>query len=85
MNVYVITIRDPDWSNEYRVFGSPEPIIIDIDAGRSDLRDPHEFAEWKESHLFTARELELVGTEEAREAGEYIRSLVADYEEAFHG
>lgn len=80
MRSIVVTVRDPDWSNEYAIFGEPVE-IIDIDAGRSDLRNPEEFAEWKDSHLMTAAELEGTGGE-GREAAAYIRGVVASYEEA---
>lgn len=42
----VVCIRDPDASNYYAVFGSPEPIILDIDLGHLDLSDPDEWSEW---------------------------------------
>lgn len=84
MRSIVVTVRDPDWSNEYAIFGEPVE-IIDIDAGYADLRDPEEFAEWKDSHLTAAAELErqafIFGRTHAREAADYIRSVVASYEE----
>lgn len=81
MRSIVVTVRDPDWSNEYAIFGEPVE-IIDIDAGYADLRDPEEFAEWKETHLGMARQLiQNHSSAEAWAAADYIRSVVASYEE----
>jgi hypothetical protein len=64
--------------NEYRVFG-PAPVeTIDIDAGRADLRDPDEFAEWRQAQLAVA------GAVTDPDAAGYIRQVVATYEE-IHG
>lgn len=52
--VIVVCTRDPDSSNEYQVFGAPEPLIVDIDLGYMNLDDPIEFAEWAASHTESA-------------------------------
>lgn len=67
----VVVVRDPDASNDYRVFdGTAE--TYDIDLGRSALNDAGEFADWAESHLREARRLEVTRPE----AATYIRDVV---------
>jgi hypothetical protein len=72
----VICVRDPDASNEYRVFGD-DVEIIDVDLGYADLSDPEEWAEWKASQLMDVRALEVAGE---KEAAEYLRSLIDQIE-----
>lgn len=80
MRPLVIVTRDPDFSNEYATFdGDVE--WYDIDAGYADLRDPEEFAEWRNSHLASAKSFREEGREEA---AQYIENTVATYEDA-HG
>lgn len=67
----VICIRDPDYDNEFMVFG--EANIYDIDLGRSNLRDPEEYAMWAESHGESADQLEAEGN---IEAANFIREIV---------
>lgn len=47
----VVTVRDPDFSNETTVFGDDhgEVLVIDIDLGASDLSARGEWLEWVES------------------------------------
>lgn len=46
MTVEIIVVRDPDASNEIHVFGATDVLVVDIDAGRADLRYDDEFDEW---------------------------------------
>ena len=73
----VICMRDPDASNEYRVFGG-EVAILDIDYGYADLRDPGEFAEWADSHLQTAESYARSPSDQYQQAAIFIRELVAE-------
>jgi hypothetical protein len=74
----VICLRDPDSKNEFRVFGEPTPIIIDVDYGYLDLRNPTEYAEWR-AHLLSQQEwLSLVKHTSAQEAAEFIGGLILE-------
>lgn len=79
---YVIAIRDPDWSNEFLTFGHYVE-IIDVDFGRADLRDPDEFAEWRDSLLAEAERLSPLGDAHetpAAQAARKLREIVAQAE-----
>jgi hypothetical protein len=78
----IIVLRDPDFSNEFIRFG-PEVVIHDVDFGRADLSDREEFLEWRESHLVSAGELELLG-KAGREAAERLRAIVAEAVDRYH-
>lgn len=52
--VIIIIVRDPDASNDVTIFGTPAPLIIDVDLGYMDLGDPDEFIDWAYGHLATA-------------------------------
>lgn len=52
----ILCVRDPDYDNEFHVFGGPID-IIDIDLGRSDLREDGDLLEWAISHLEIADEV----------------------------
>lgn len=67
----VLVVRDPDYDNSYTVFG-PEPQIIDIDLGRSDLSATDEFDGWFSSHMDTVAELRAEGEDAAADAYEQI-------------
>jgi hypothetical protein len=79
---YVICYRDPDSSNEFSVHGAPVE-TIDVDYGRSDLRDRDEFEEWAESHMSHAGELFLRGTEAAVLAAAALVEAVAEARENY--
>lgn len=51
----VVVVRDPDYSNEFTMFGG-EVTIHDMDLGRSNLNDIDEYLEWAEGHLHAADE-----------------------------
>ena len=75
--VDVVVIRDPDSSNEIFVFGEDDAVIIDIDLGRMDLRDPEEFEDWADS--------QKSGVESARwkDAAKLVKSVVAETADNF--
>lgn len=75
----VICVRDPDASNDYRVFGE-DVEIIDVDLGYMDLEDPAEFAEWADGHYEEAKQLEASGEEEA---AKYMRDLIDEMAQNF--
>lgn len=72
----VISMRDPDASNEFRTFGDPDITIIDVDFGRADLRNPDEFAEWRLGHLEQADRLWKTRTPAAVEAAAFLVDVI---------
>lgn len=82
----IICTRDPDSSNEYATFLSPgedEPTIHTLDYGRSDLSDPVEFAEWRNSHEQDAFALIRLRTTEGIRAGTHILDALAEAAENY--
>lgn len=68
----VVTVRDPDFSNEHTVFdGAVE--VHDIDLGRSDLGDVDEYLEWAAGHLADAQRYAVRGHPDA---ADLIREVV---------
>lgn len=55
--VVVVCVRDPDFSNDFTVFGAPAPTIVDLDLGYMDLGWPEEFIEWADAKLANAEAL----------------------------
>jgi hypothetical protein len=79
--IVVVCHRDPDSSNEYRVFGAGRndwPTIITFDYGHSDLSDADEFAEWAASHLHEAVQLFLKATPNAMTAAAHILETISE-------
>lgn len=67
----VVCVRDPDYGNEFRVFG-PHVEIHDIDLGYANLADVEEYLPWAVSHLTSAAAL----LPRFPEAAGFIRSMV---------
>lgn len=79
----VVTIRDPDASNEYMHFGPGAVNVVDIDAGHMDLRDPEEYNEWAEGLLSAASQWEQSAHPAGKSVGTLIRDIVDSYDPDF--
>lgn len=79
---FVVCVRDPDASNDFRVFGG-EVKIIDVDLGRSNLASPDEFREWRESQEAECAQLRDLEIEGADGAAAFIEQIVCETAEAF--
>jgi len=75
-DVDVVVIRDPDFSNEIRIFGD-EANVIDIDLGADDLYSHPEWLEWVSSRQSDS---ERVATKQAQAL---IAETVRVYAEKF--
>jgi hypothetical protein len=73
----VVVIRDPDASNEIRIFGTDDVVEVDIDLGRMDLSNADEFYDWVEGHRANTKRVRHV------DAWITIRQAVRDAAEAF--
>jgi hypothetical protein len=77
--VVIICVRDPDASNDFTVYGAPEPTIIDVDLGYMNLDDPVEFMEWLEDLIARTRTLP-----EGHPAGDQLREIALEAIERHH-
>lgn len=73
----VVVIRDPDDDNAISVFGEDDAVIIDIDLGRADLRDPEEFEYWQRAHRANAVACRW------KDAAKLVKSVVAETADNF--
>ena len=74
----LVCVRDPDASNEYAGWtnGPAGVFVLDIDAGRDDLSDPEEYADWAEGLEAVAGDLGACGHPDA---ARYVRDVIANY------
>lgn len=87
MHNIIIVVRDPDASNDYKVFGPNDTQIVDVDLGYADLSDADEFDEWAESHEATASELDSaawVAGDNKSDAAVYLREIVEGVRERYN-
>lgn len=74
----IVVIRDPDASNEYKAWTrrAGNVYAVDIDAGRDDLTDPAQYAEWSEGLGNLAKHLLHAGW---LDASDYVLDTVRNY------
>ena len=74
----LVCVRDPDADNEYAGWtnGCAGVFVLDIDAGRDDLSDPAEYADWAEGLEAIAGDLAAYGHPDA---ARYVRDVIANY------
>lgn len=73
---WIVTLRDPDYSNEHKVFGT-DVQVIDIDTGASDLNNKPGWLDWCDSRWSEIKELPN------SEVQAYVAGLVSQYAEHF--
>lgn len=71
----VIAVRDPDYSNEFHVYGG-DVEIHDVDLGRFDLGDLDEYLPWAAGHLGAADSFSEAGYSGA---ASLLRRVVEDH------